>query len=66
MQRDRAVALRGQNVVPVSSIVFVVATALVKVAKGEDLRPMLHTVPSEYDLYQQAKETAQGQGAPKR
>ena len=45
----------GQNVVPVSSILFVAVTALIKVAKGEDLRPMLHTVPSEYDLYQAAK-----------
>ena len=57
-------ACAGQNVVPVSSILFVAVTALVKAAKGEDLRPMLHTVPDEYALYKQAKETAEGQGAP--
>lgn len=45
----------GQNVVPVSSILLVAATALVKAVRGEDLRPMLHTVPSEYDLFKQAK-----------
>ena len=54
----------GQNVVPVSSILFVAVTALVKAAKGEDLRPMLHTVPDEYALYKQAKGTTEGQGAP--
>jgi len=58
---------RGQNVVPVSSILLVAATALIKIAKGEDLRPMLHTVPNEYELYQQAKPTKQSRGnvAPK-
>lgn len=45
----------GQNVVPVTSILFVAVTALTKIVKGESLRPMLHTVPSEYDLYKDAK-----------
>ena len=53
----------GQNVVPVSSILLVAATALIKVAKGEDLRPMLHTVPSEYDLYKEAKADAEAESA---
>ena len=45
----------GQGTLPVSSIALTVATALIKVAKGEDLRPMLLTTPSEYGMYQQAK-----------
>ena len=57
----------GQNVVPVSSILIVVATAVAKAVRGEDLRPMLHTVPDEYELYTQAKATeeARGSAAPK-
>jgi len=54
----------GQNVVPVSSILFVAVTALIKVVKGEDLRPMLHTVPSEYDLYKVAKANAEADQSP--
>ena len=54
----------GQNVVPVSSILFVAVTALIKVVKGEDLRPMLHTVPDEYALYKDAKETAEAKDSP--
>ena len=54
----------GQNVVPVSSILFVAVTALIKVVKGEDLRPMLHTVPDEYALYKDAKAIAQAKDSP--
>ena len=43
----------GQGTLPVSSIALVVATALIKVAKGEDVRPMLRPGPSEYELYMQ-------------
>ncbi len=53
----------GQNVVPVSSMLLVAVTALVKAAKGEDLRPMLHTVPSEYDLYMVSKADEEARAA---
>ena len=53
----------GQNVVPVTSILMVVATAVSKVVRGEDLRPMLHTVPDEYELYKQARATEEARGA---
>jgi len=57
----------GQNVVPVSSILMVVARAVAKAVRGEDLRPMLRPVPDEYELYTQAKATeeARGSAAPK-
>lgn len=57
----------GQNVLPVSAIALTLATALIKAVKGEDLRPVLRTVPSEYDLYKQAKamEVAQSPDTPK-
>lgn len=48
----------GQGTLPISSIAITVATALIKVAKGEDLRPMLRPTPSEYEMYKQAKAAA--------
>ena len=54
----------GQNVIPISSIVMVLATAVSKIARGEDLRPMLHTVPDDYALYQDAKATADAKDSP--
>ena len=53
----------GQNVVPVKSILMVVVTAVSKVVRGEDLRPMLHTVPDEYEHYKQAKATEEERGS---
>ncbi len=45
----------GQGTIPVSNIALVLATALIKVAKGEDVRPMLRPGPSDYDLYKEEK-----------
>ncbi|MDQ3078191.1 MAG: hypothetical protein M3Q83_05035 [Pseudomonadota bacterium] len=48
-------ACPGQNVVPISSMLIVAVTALVKIARGEDLLPMLKTIPDDYELFKQAK-----------
>lgn len=54
----------GENVLPVSAIALTVVTAAVKAAKGEDLRPMLRTRPSEYEAYQHAKSQTAAEGTP--
>ena len=56
----------GQDVLPVGKVAITLTTALIKAIKGEDLKPMLRTVPSEYGLYQQSKaDEAQKPQAPK-
>lgn len=51
----------GQDVVPISNIALVAASAAVKAAKGEDLRPMLRTGPDEYEVYKRAKAAAEAE-----
>ena len=56
----------GQDVLPVGKVAITPTTALIKIIKGEDLKPMLRTVPSEYGLYRQSKaDEAQMPRAPK-
>ena len=50
---------RGRNEIPVSNIALTLAMALIKLAKGEDLRPMLRQGPSEYELYQRERAAAE-------
>ena len=54
----------GQNVIPVTSILMVALTAIDTIARGEDIRPMLHTVPDEYALYKEAKAIADAKDSP--